>query len=320
MQELRAPFISVITNCCNGEKYLAEAVKSVIAQTFTDWELILWDNLSTDRTAEIFAGFRDDRLKYFRAEKHAPLGEARNLAVARASGAWIAFLDSDDIWRPNHLGDHVAIAREGPPDLGLIYGRAELLVEDVSPSEARNRPTLKTGDLLPSVARWKDLPEGNILPKLVTHNFIPFVGATVSRKAFTRVGGFNPAYRHAEDYDLFIRIAQVAKALVASRASALYRMHTTNLSHVQCDLSVVETLDILRKVPSSRAQRTGLRAAHTTAALRLFERRHWLEALRVLLIKGSVFHLAKGLYRATSVRARLLLSSGWSFALRTWRR
>ncbi len=309
MEEHRTPLISVITNCYNGEKYLAQAVNSVIAQSFMDWELIMWDNVSTDRTAEIFAGFWDDRLKYFRGEKHAPLGEARNLAVARARGEWIAFLDSDDVWRPNHLAEHAAIARNSSPNLGLIYGRVELLVEDESPSKARKRPTLKTGDLLPSVARWKDLPEGNILPKLLRHNFIIFVGATVSRNAFTRAGGFNPAYKHAEDYDLFIRIAQVAEARVAPQGSALYRMHATNLSHAQRDLSVVETLDILRRVPPSRAQRAGLRATHTTAALHLFERRRLLEALRVLLIKGSVFHVAKALCRAAGVRARLLTSS-----------
>ena len=78
--------VSVIINCFNGEKYLREALDSVITQTYKNWEIIFWDNQSTDESAEIFNSYDDVRLRYFLAPKFTKLGQARNLAVANATG------------------------------------------------------------------------------------------------------------------------------------------------------------------------------------------------------------------------------------------
>jgi len=85
------PKISVIMNCYNGARFVKEAIDSVYAQTFKDWEIVFWDNASTDGTAEIARSY-DSRLRYFRAERNTPLGRARNLAMERATGDWIAFV------------------------------------------------------------------------------------------------------------------------------------------------------------------------------------------------------------------------------------
>ena len=97
------PLVSVIVNCFNGEKYLEAAINSVLQQTYENWELIFWDNQSTDRSAEIFLQYNDQRLKYFRADSHTLLYAARNSAIANSSGELIAFLDVDDWWAADKL-------------------------------------------------------------------------------------------------------------------------------------------------------------------------------------------------------------------------
>ena len=75
-----------------------EALLSIINQTYKNWELIFWDNLSNDNSKEIFKKYNDKRFKYFLADKHTVLYEARNLAIKKTKGEFVAFLDTDDIW------------------------------------------------------------------------------------------------------------------------------------------------------------------------------------------------------------------------------
>ena len=82
----KQPLVSVIMNCYDGEKYLTEAIDSVLAQTYQNWEIVFWDNQSTDRSAEIIKSYTDPRVKYFYAPKHTWLYEERNYAIEKASG------------------------------------------------------------------------------------------------------------------------------------------------------------------------------------------------------------------------------------------
>ena len=80
------PLVSIIMNCYNGQAYLDEALKSVVNQTYKNWEIIFWDNCSTDNSSKIFKKFEDKRFKYFLSKKHTVLYEARNLAIEKISG------------------------------------------------------------------------------------------------------------------------------------------------------------------------------------------------------------------------------------------
>ena len=102
MENKNQPLVSVIMNCYNGEKYLREAIDSVYAQTYQNWEIIFWDNASTDTSAEITNTY-DSKLRYFKGEKTIPLGAARNKALSKCNGDYIAFLDVDDLWLPKKL-------------------------------------------------------------------------------------------------------------------------------------------------------------------------------------------------------------------------
>ena len=92
------PKVSIIMNCHNGEKYLKKSISSVINQTYKNWELIFWDNKSTDRSEKIFKDFKDKRLRYFKSKNYFKLYKARNKAIKKCRGKFIAFLDTDDWW------------------------------------------------------------------------------------------------------------------------------------------------------------------------------------------------------------------------------
>ena len=116
------PLVSVIINVLNGAATLPEAVDSVLSQTFGDWELVVWDDGSTDGSAELLSRYTDGRIRYVCSEQQLPLGQARQRAIDLARGVWIAFLDQDDIWLPHKLERQLALARDRS-DVALTYGR-----------------------------------------------------------------------------------------------------------------------------------------------------------------------------------------------------
>ena len=97
--------VRIITPTYNSERFIAETILSVQAQTYQDWEMIIVDDCSTDKTAEIVASFqkKDSRIKYFYNSTNKGSALSRNLALQKAKGKWIAFLDSDDLWHPEKL-------------------------------------------------------------------------------------------------------------------------------------------------------------------------------------------------------------------------
>lgn len=104
--------VSVIMPSWNTGKFIAESIESVINQTYTNWELIIVDDCSTDNTDEIVAGFADERIRYLKNEKNSGAALTRNRAIREARGEWIAFLDSDDLWMPEKLEHQIQFMQE----------------------------------------------------------------------------------------------------------------------------------------------------------------------------------------------------------------
>jgi len=109
--------ISIIMNCHNGEKFLSEAINSIMKQSYKNWELIFWDNCSTDKSSLILKSFKDSRIKYYRSNLFTNLGEARQSAFEKCSGEYIAFLDTDDIWYDNKLQKQIECFES---DVGIV--------------------------------------------------------------------------------------------------------------------------------------------------------------------------------------------------------
>lgn len=217
-----APAISIVMNVYNGSAFLREAIGSVLAQTWKDWELIFWDDRSTDDSAQVFRTFNDPRLRYFLAPTRTTLGPARIEAIAQARGPWLAFLDQDDIWTATKLERQLELLNSAAhaDDVGLIYGRAIMF-------DQRGR-------------RWAHdhrheyapLPEGNILRSLFEDScFIAMSSAMVRRSAYDAVGGISRGYDYAIDYQLYLDLAHRYRALALQDPCCYYRVHGSNLSH-----------------------------------------------------------------------------------------
>lgn len=280
---VRVPFVSVIMNCYNSARYLREALDSVLAQTFADWEIVFWDNQSADESAAIFKSYPDSRFRYFLAPEHTTLGRARNLAVEQARGEWIAFLDCDDLWLPEKLGKQVALIFDAGPELGLVYGRSQSLVEGSGLQTSMGRRMQayeQRGGRL--------LPEGNIFPDLLKENFVPLLSGMVRRSAYWSVGGIDPVFRQAEDYDLFVKISKVFAARVVQEKVCTYRIHGSNLSHAQAEDNYWEAIAIVsRYLPMPEAQR-GIRSHQTSFAADEIRQGRILDGLKRVMARGDV--------------------------------
>ena len=104
--------VSIIMPSYNTGRYIAESIRSVLAQTYTLWELIIVDDCSTDDTEEVVKTFNDSRIRFLKNEKNCGAALTRNRAIREANGEWIAFLDSDDLWAPDKLEKQLAFMKE----------------------------------------------------------------------------------------------------------------------------------------------------------------------------------------------------------------
>lgn len=234
------PFVSVVMNCFNSDRYLEKALESVRAQTFSDWEIVFWDNRSTDESAEIFKRFNDPRFRYFLAPEHTILGKAKALAIEKARGGWLAFLDCDDLWLPHKLERQVSLIADANLELGLVYGRMAVLVED----EARKTSVAKSAIGANLSSRNRCLPEGDVFAQLLQENFVPQPSAMVRRAAYCAVGGVNPEFKFSWDYDLFVRISRDWKVGALQEVCCQYRIHGNNLTHTQKEKGYQESINI----------------------------------------------------------------------------
>lgn len=113
---MNSPLISIIMAAYNAENYIAETINTVINQTFTDWELIIVDDWSKDKTKEVIDSFKDPRIRLIVSKQNGGPGVARNVGVENSKGKFIAFLDTDDLWLPKKLEKqlHFMIQRNAP--------------------------------------------------------------------------------------------------------------------------------------------------------------------------------------------------------------
>jgi len=225
------PLVSVIMNCYNSESYLDQAIKSVYNQTYTNWEIIFWDNASNDKTPQI-AKKHNKKLKYFKSENKTNLGDARINAVNVSKGDYLAFLDGDDLWMPCKLEKQLKAFLKNS-EAGIVYSRAKLINEH--------------NKILGLMPYNQELPSGNIFRELVKENFIPFVSAMVSREKYYESGGFPLNFINATDYNLFLKISYNYKVIALNDTTCMYRQHNQNLSNRTKVIGAKESLEAVKK-------------------------------------------------------------------------
>lgn len=208
------PLVSIIIPCYNQARYLPFALQSVQAQTFSDWEVILVNDGSTDDTAVVAAQFASSRLHYV-FQGNQGLSAARNTGIRAAQGEYLAFLDSDDEWEPQFLEECVkAIKRNS--SLAGIYTR-NVFIDPIG----QTLPSLG-GKVVALAAFRKRQLEGGYFP----------INAVLVRAAIVRqVGLFDTQLTSEEDWDLWLRISEHYVMQAISKPLARYRIYTGSMSN-----------------------------------------------------------------------------------------
>ncbi len=231
-QEVNIPTVSVIMNCLNCAKYLREAVDSVFAQTYTNWEIIFWDNASTDNSAKIAKSY-DKRLRYFRSSKTVSLGKARNWALKEAKGKYIAFLDCDDIWLPQKLEKQISLL-ESTPKAGLVYSNSIFFDQKTG----KERLLYKS----------KNQPTGNVFRMLLSHYFLSLETVIIRKKALDNLTEwFDERFNLVEEADLFIRISHDWDVIYIHEPLAKWRIHEDSWTSKKIGLFATELEMMLNK-------------------------------------------------------------------------
>ena len=207
------PLISIIINCFNGEKYLKDCLISVLNQSYTNWEVIFWDNQSSDNSKRIFLEFKDKRFKYYNSNNHTPLYEARNNAIKKSTGEIIAFLDTDDWWEKNKLEKQVPLFEN--KKIGMVYSNCYLFFE----KKNKKKIYIK-----------KNLKSGNITNHLFKSYEVGITTVLLKKKAFDSVSGFNNSYNIIGDFDLIMRLSTKYEFNCVQEPLAHYRIHGKNFS------------------------------------------------------------------------------------------
>ena len=267
-----APAVSCIVIFLNEERFLAEAIASVLAQDHESWELLLVDDGSTDGSAAIARAFVErhpDRVRYLQHAGGANLGmsAARNLGLAHARGRYVGFLDADDVWLPEKLTDQVAIL-DGRPDVGMVYGRT-LLWHSWQPGCGR-RSLDHFCDL--GVTPDTVVEPPRLLVQLIENRFqTPTTcNALIRRSVIDAVGGFEPEFRGMfEDQVFFMKVCVDQRVYVASRCWAKYRQRDDSRSaHAGAAGQVVEARARLLAWLKAYLEQRGVGAAPVWQALR----------------------------------------------------
>lgn len=208
------PQVSIVIPVYNGDRYIAEAIDSVLAQTYQNFEIVVVDDGSTDQTAQVLQQYSDRIWVVKQANQGVAI--ARNRGIALAQGHWIAFLDADDSFLPNKLAAQMAVA-EANPHLGIVHSGW--------------RRVSATGELLLTVEPWHQIPQLNLESWLRWKPVLP--SAMLFRRDWLeKAGGFDPRFPPAEDTDLVLRLAAMGcEANWLRQVTVNYRQHPDSAMH-----------------------------------------------------------------------------------------
>jgi glycosyltransferase involved in cell wall biosynthesis len=198
--------VSIIMNCHNGEKYLSEALESIINQSYLNWELIFWDNCSTDKSSIILKSFKDLRIKYFKSLNFTNLGEARKSAFEKCMGEYVAFLDTDDIWYKDKLEKQLKYFEN---DVGIVTCNTIFFNEKIKEQLYK-----------------KKIQEGYVFDKLL-ENYNLSLETLIIKKNFALSSNiiFDKNLSYISDFDFFLRLSKICKLKYVPQVLSGWRVH-----------------------------------------------------------------------------------------------
>lgn len=251
--------VSVIIPTYNREKTILQALQSVLQQTYSNLEVMVVDDGSTDGTADIVNAVEDERVKYIVLEKNGGPSNARNIGVKLAESKWVAFQDSDDCWHKDKLQVQMEYANEHP-EYSMIYCMYNAIMHDggqfIAPMEPR-----------------PDIMEGNLRKTLLVRNIIGTPTILVKREGFLNTGGFDTSYNSLEDWEFVLRFSKdyligyiprplidcyVSDSGVSSNVGAMFESRCKMLKQYKKEMMQEGVLDLVMCDILLRAQKYGV--------------------------------------------------------------
>ena len=289
------PKVSVVIPTYNRADLLPRAVNSVLAQTFTDFELIIVDDASPDRTPQVAAAFNDPRVRHVRHPRGKGPAGARNTGIAQSRGRYVAFLDDDDEFLPQKLERQVRALDAAPPQVGMAYVQAEYVGPD--------------GEVQRTLRHTE---EGDLFDELLALRLFFGIGSTAMFRAsvFAEIGGFDETLAQGEDPDFACVLAR--RYHIACVPRILARLH---IGHPRMSTPTRRTLldrrdHLLHHQAKFRAELAARRRTRAAiwrrlaiAELRLRHRRPALRAIARAILTDpatTLWHTAKWLTRTAN--------------------
>ncbi|NJO52579.1 MAG: glycosyltransferase [Leptolyngbyaceae cyanobacterium RM2_2_4] len=226
--------VSLIMPVYNGERYLSEAIQSVLSQTLQNFELMIWNDGSEDASLDIALGYarHDSRVRVI-SEKHQGIAASFNAAVAQASGSYIGCIDSDDLLVPTTL-EETKLVLETHSEFGLVY--TDYIVID-----ERGRERKYGGRCTIPYSKEKLL-----------ENFMTFHFRLFRKEAFEQIGGIDESLEYAVDYDLCLKLSEITDFVHLAKPLYHYRSHADNVSHQKRDQQSVCAAEALSEAKRRR--------------------------------------------------------------------
>ncbi len=216
--------VSIILNCFNGEKYLKDALETVVNQTYNNWELVFWDNKSNDGSKKMLELYGSKKFKYYRSNVHTPLYEARNSALRECKGEYIAFIDADDYWEKDKLEKQIKLFEN--KNVGVVYGNLWIYNEKLKKKKIFSK---------------KKLLKGKIFEKIFSDYKIGVITSVIRKEILNQNNiSFENSYNHIGDFDLFIKLSKICEFDAIQDPVATYRIHGENLSLKNAEKEIEE--------------------------------------------------------------------------------
>jgi glycosyltransferase involved in cell wall biosynthesis len=216
--------ISVVIPCFNGDRFIGEAIESVLAQSHSDIDLIVVDDGSTDTSRSVVEGFFDDgRVRLIRHSENRGIAVARNTGIAESTSDYVAFLDQDDTWLPDKLEKQFAVlAADNDNGIGIVYTDRSITFLDGSIKKS-------TDSLIP--AGINEASQEETIEALYVASFVLLSSVLVRKQCIDELGSLDESIRSgADDYEFCIRVAEHYRLFCIAEPLVIRREHARNFT------------------------------------------------------------------------------------------
>ncbi|NLO20007.1 MAG: glycosyltransferase, partial [Ignavibacteria bacterium] len=217
----------------NRAKYLKEAINSVLSQSYENFELVIYDDGSTDNTSEVVRSFSSEKIRYFKKE-HTNAPDTRNKAIAEAKGKYIIWLGSDDVILPDTLLHYSEILKEHP-NIDILYGDLYICDENLKVSEEL------------TYEDWKGRNR-ELLTNMLFSNSLPDGGSAIRKSLYQQYGNYSLDFPRAHDYKWFSQVVKFVNLKKANRFVYKWRWHSSNMSSGSVDIDFSYDVEVVKGI------------------------------------------------------------------------